>query len=98
MIVWDIVRTEAFLKEIRKYKRNREFLDALDKKIQKLIENPESIGGYLSGNLHGLKSTRLIGKFRLIFKIVHSENTVYLIALDHRKYDYGNIDVQFESS
>lgn len=60
----------------------------MDKKIQKLKESPENIGGFLSGSLHGYKSTRIIGKFRLIFRIAYEENKVYLTAIDHRKLIY----------
>jgi len=63
-------------------------LDALDKKIQKLKEDPESIGGFLSGKLHGYKSTRIVRKFRLIFRISNQENKIYLSAIDHRKTSY----------
>ena len=63
-------------------------MDALDKKIQKLKEDPESIGGFLSGKLHGYKSTRIVRKFRLIFRISNQENKIYLSAIDHRKTSY----------
>ena len=46
------------------------------------------VGGYLTGPLHGSKSTRLIEKFRLIFNIDIKNKTVYLEALDHRKIAY----------
>ncbi len=90
---WEIGSTKRFSQEVKKFRRNSEFLDALDAKIQRLKENPESISGYLSGKLHGYKSTRIIGKFRLLFKVVPSEQIIYLIAIDHRKYDYDfNVD------
>lgn len=38
----------------------------------------------LSGGLHGYRSTRLTGKFGLIFKIDEDGHTVFLVALDHR--------------
>jgi len=90
-MLWKIIRTETFSKEFKKYRKNREFLVALDKKILKLKANPESIGKELSGRLHGFKSTRLIGKFRLIFKISNQENFVFLVGFDHRKFNYKNI-------
>jgi len=58
---WKIIRTDTFLRVFKKYKKNKEFVDALDKKIQRLREDPNSVGGYLSGRLHGYKSTRLLG-------------------------------------
>lgn len=54
------------------------------------MENPSSVGGYLSGRLHGYKSFRILKNYRTIFRISESENKVYLIAIDHRKNDYEN--------
>ena len=79
-----IKRTDTFLKHIKKHKNNKELLDELDKKIKRLKEDPNVIGGMLSGSLHGYRSTRLTEKFRLIFKIDEEEQTVFLVALDHR--------------
>ena len=87
---YEIVITDTFSKEFKKYKKDTEFINALEKKIQRLKEDPQHVGGFLSGNLHGYKSTRIIRKFRLTFKINEQENKVYLTAIDHRKsaYDY----------
>ena len=87
---WKIIQTETFSKGFKKYKRNREFVTALNKKILRLKENPESVGKELAGRLHGYKSTRLITKFRLIFKISNQENSVFLVGFDHRKFNYKN--------
>ena len=88
--MWNVTSTETFSKEIKKFKKNKEFLEALDKKIKRLQEGPHSVGGYLSGKLHGYKSTRIIGKFRLIFEVIDSKKAVYLSAVDHRKFNYEN--------
>jgi len=88
---WSIVPTKEFLKEIKKHKRNGEFVKALNNKVQRLRENPESVGGFLSGRLHGYKSTRIFRKFRLLFKIVEGKKEVYLSAIDHRKFDYKRV-------
>ena len=85
-MAWKVIRTDRFSEEFKKFEKNREFSDALDKKIKKLKEDP-NIGWYLSGKLHGYKSIRLLRKFRILFKINESENKVYLIAIDHR----GNV-------
>jgi len=82
--MWVIKRTDTFLKHIKKHKNNKELLDELDKKIKRLKEDPNVIGGMLSGSLHGYRSTRLTGKFRLIFKIDEEQQAVFLVALDHR--------------
>ena len=87
---WKVVRTETFYRMFKKYSRNEEFVKALDKKIQRLKEHPSSVGGFLSGKLHGYKSTRLIKKLRLIFRINEIESCVFLVGIDHRKFDYKN--------
>jgi len=86
--MWKIISTDTFSKEFKKYKKNNEFVKALDRKIERLKENPESVGGNLSGRLSNYKSTRIIGKFRLLFKMVEAERKVYLVSIDHRKFDY----------
>ena len=86
-MVWKVIRTDRFSEEFKKLEKNKEFVDALDKKIKKLMEDP-SIGGYLSGKLHGYKSIRLVRKYRILFKINEPEMKVYLIAIDHRGHVY----------
>ncbi len=85
---YEIEVTETFSKEFKKHKKDAEFVNALDNKIKRLKDNPHNVGGYLSGKLHGYKSTRVIRKFRLIFKIDDDKKIVYLSAIDHRKSSY----------
>ena len=92
---WTIVNTETFSKNFKSHKKDKEFIDALKKKVKRLEEDPDSVGGYLAGNLHGYKSTRIIGKFRLIFKVSPEQHTVYLSAIDHRKFDYKNFQPEW---
>ena len=87
---WKVIRTETFSRMFKKYSKNKKFIKALDKKIQRLKEDPNSVGGYLSGKLHGYKSTRVIKKLRLIFKINEKESSVFLVGIDYRKFDYKN--------
>lgn len=54
-MVWKIIPTDTFSRDIKKHKKDSEFLNALDQKINRLQENPENVGGYLSGRLHGYK-------------------------------------------
>jgi len=86
--MYAISRTDTFLKYLKKHKNNHELFRELDTKIQRLKENPVSVGGELAGRLHGKRSTRLGGKFRLIFEIDENNKLVYLIALDHRSEVY----------
>ncbi|MBW1668201.1 MAG: type II toxin-antitoxin system RelE/ParE family toxin [Deltaproteobacteria bacterium] len=87
---WKIIATKTFSNEFKKYRKNREFVDAIGKKIQRLKKDPHSVGGYLSGRLHGYKSARVIEKFRMIFRIDEKEQLVALVGIDHRKFDYKN--------
>ena len=89
---YEVVTTDTFSKEFKKHKKEGEFVKALDAKIQRLKESPENVGGYLSGELHGYKSTRIIKRFRLIFKIEEKEKKVYLVSIDHRKSAYDNFN------
>ena len=86
--MWKVISTKTFSKQFKKYKKDSEFLKALDGKIKRLSENTEFIGGNLSGKLFGYKSTRILRKLRLIFKIDRDKKEVFLMALDHRKFDY----------
>lgn len=86
--MWKVNRTDSFLKNLKKHKNNHKLLTALDKKIKNLKKDPVNIGGNLSGKLHGLKSTRLIKKFRLIFSVDEENKVVYLVAIDHREDIY----------
>lgn len=86
---WTVECTDTFRGALKAHKKNSELLNALDKKMQRLQEDPHSVGGKLSGELHGWRSTRLIRKFRLLFKIDESQNKVFLGAIDHRKDVYS---------
>ena len=90
---WEIIVTETFSREFRRYRKNQEFVNALGRKVQRLKENPESVGGCLSGKLHGYKSTRILGKFRMLFRMDHEAHVVYLVAIDHRKFGYERFAV-----
>jgi len=87
-MAWAIKSTESFIIALKEYKKNKLLLDALDKKFIRLKEDPHSVGGMLSGKLHGLQSTRLIRRFRLLFRLDEPNSIVYLIAIDHRSSAY----------
>ena len=91
-MIWKVISTETFSKQFQKNKKNKEFVKILDNKIKRLQEDPENVGGYLSGKLHGYKSTRILRKLRLVFKIVREKQEVHLMAIDHRKFNYGRFD------
>ena len=89
---WKVISTETFSKQFKKHKKDGEFVKILNNKIKRLKENPENVGGYLSGKLNGYKSTRILRKLRLVFKILMEKQEVHLMAIDHRKFDYERFD------
>ncbi|MDO9098113.1 MAG: hypothetical protein Q7U60_08330 [Candidatus Methanoperedens sp.] len=87
-MTWEVKRTATFLESLRTIRKNKEALFELDKKIKRLQEDPLHLGGWLSGELHGKKSTRILRKYRLIFTLNETEKVVYLNWIDHRKSAY----------
>ncbi len=87
-MTWVVKRTETFLASLKTIKKNKKALEELDKKIKRLQEDPLYTGGWLSGELHGKKSTRITKRFRLIFTPDKSKKIVYLNWIDHREYAY----------
>ena len=84
---WKILKTHRFSEELKTLIKQKLLLEALNKKIQRLKQDP-NIGGFLAGNLHKHKSVRLIDKYRLIFKVDEAKRKIYLVAIDHRKHNY----------
>ncbi len=60
----------------------------LEKKLQRLQEDPLHVGGWLLGELHSKKSTRISRRFRLVFTPDETEKVVYLNWIDHRETAY----------
>ena len=56
--------------------------------VKRLQEDPLHLGGWLSDELHGKKSTRIAKKYRLIFTPDETEKVVYLNWIDHRERAY----------
>ncbi len=91
-MAWVVKRTETFLDSLKAIRKNKEALAELDKKIKRLQEDPLNVGGWLSGGLHGKKSTRISRKYRLIFTPDELEKVVYLNWIDHRKIVYSRFN------
>ncbi len=87
-MTWELMRTETFLESLRPLRQNKEVLSELHKRLIRLQEDPLHTGGWLSGSLKGKKSTRISGKYRLIFTPVASEQKVFLNLIDHRAQVY----------
>ncbi len=58
-MTWVVKRTDTFLESLKTIKKNKKALEELDKKIKRLQKNPLHIGGWLSGELHAKKATRI---------------------------------------
>jgi len=87
-MTWVVKRTDTFLESLKTIKKNKKALEELDKKIKRLQEDPLPVGGWLSGALHGKKSTRITGRYRLIFTPKEEEKVVYLNWINHRERVY----------
>jgi len=87
-MAWVVKRTDTFLESLKTIRKNNKALEELDKKIKRLQEDPLHVGGWLSGALHGKKSTRITGRYRLIFTLDQKEKVVYLNWIDHRERVY----------
>jgi mRNA-degrading endonuclease RelE of RelBE toxin-antitoxin system len=85
---WTIKRTDTFLESFTQVRNNKKVIAELGKKLARLSDDPMHIGGWLSGSLHGKKSTRIAKQYRLIFLPDESEQVVYLILIDHREHAY----------
>jgi mRNA-degrading endonuclease RelE of RelBE toxin-antitoxin system len=88
-MTWVVKRTDTFIDSLRDIRKNKEAIEELDKKLKRLREDPLHVGGWLSGELHGKKSTRISRKYRLIFTPDEMEQVVYLNWIDHRKDAYS---------
>lgn len=87
-MTWVVKRTDTFLESLKIIRKDNQAIEELDKKIRRLQEDPLHVGGWLSGELHGKRSTRIRKRFRLIFTPDENEKVVYLNWIDHRDYVY----------
>ena len=87
-MTWVVKRTDTFLVSLKVIRKNKEVLTELDKKLIRLRENPLNVGGWLSGELQGKKSTRIAKRYRLIFTPDEMQKVVYLNWIDHREHVY----------
>jgi mRNA-degrading endonuclease RelE of RelBE toxin-antitoxin system len=85
---WIIRRTDTFIESFRRVRDNSKVVSELARKIKRLQADPLHVGGWLSGSLHGKKSTRIAKQYRLIFLPDEREHIVYLILIEHRGHVY----------
>ena len=87
-MTWVVKRTDTFLESLKAIKKNKRALEELDKKIKRLQEDPTHVGGWLSGELHSKRATRITKRYRLIFTPDNANKIVYLNWIDHREHVY----------
>jgi len=83
-----VKRTNTFVPSLKSIQKNEQALAELDKKIKRLQEDPLHVGGWLSGELHGKKSTRITKRYQLKFTPNESDEVVYLNWIDPREHAY----------
>jgi mRNA-degrading endonuclease RelE of RelBE toxin-antitoxin system len=87
-MAWVIKRTDTFLESFEQVRDNKKVITEIGKKLTRLQEDPLHVGGWLSGSLHGKKSTRIAKQYRLIFFPDEREQVVYLVLIDRREHVY----------
>jgi len=85
---WIIRRTDTFLESFHRVKDNSKVVSELARKIKRREEDPLHVGGWLSGSLHGKKSTRIAKQYRLIFLPIRGNISFTAPLLDHREHVY----------
>ncbi|MFA4955624.1 MAG: type II toxin-antitoxin system RelE/ParE family toxin [Candidatus Methanoperedens sp.] len=85
--MYGIIYTHAFEKTIKKLKKDRELVDELKKKIEKLLTDP-FLGKTLEHPLTNFRSIRVKGKYRLIYKLNENNQELILVGFGHRKNIY----------
>ncbi|NJD78706.1 MAG: type II toxin-antitoxin system mRNA interferase toxin, RelE/StbE family [Candidatus Methanoperedens sp.] len=85
--MYRVIYTNLFAKKIKKFKKDKELVADLKKKIEKLLSDP-FIGKPLEYPLANFRSIRIKGKYRLIYKLNENDKELVLVAFGHRKDIY----------
>jgi len=85
--MYRLIYTHLFEKKIKKFKKDKELVAELKKKIEKLLADP-FIGKPLEYPLVNYRSIRVKGKYRLIYKLNENDKELVLVAFGHRKDIY----------
>ena len=59
-MAWVVKRTDTFLDYLKAIRKDKTAVAELDKKIGPLAKDHFHVGSWLSGDLHGKKSTRIL--------------------------------------
>jgi len=82
--MYRVIYTHLFEKKIKKFKKDKELVVELKKKIEKLLSDP-FMGKPLEYPLVNFRSIRVKGKYRLIYKLNENDKELVLVAFGHRK-------------
>ena len=85
--MYRVIYTHLFEKKVKKFKKDKELVAELKKKIEKLLADP-FIGKPLEYPLVNYRSIRIKGKYRLIYKLNENDKELVLVAFGHRKDIY----------
>ncbi len=87
--MYKVSRTNLFEKKVKEFRKDKELVEELAKKIEKLLSDPFT-GKPLQHHLSNYRSVRVRGKYRLIYKINENDKEIILVAFGHRKsvYDF----------
>lgn len=85
--MYRIIYTHLFEKKVNKFKKDKELVTELKKKIEKLLSDP-FIGKPLEYPLVNYRSIRIKGKYRLIYKLNENDKDLVLVGFGHRKDIY----------
>jgi mRNA-degrading endonuclease RelE of RelBE toxin-antitoxin system len=83
MLLYDVEVTEVAQKEISR-KLVRHQLQILDKKIQKLREDPLAHGKPLRYPLAGLWEFRMEKRYRVLYQINVEKRTIQIVGFKHK--------------
>jgi len=87
-MTWNLVYAQEFKDSLKTFAKDRELLTALDRKLERLREDPYSVGARLSGDLHDWHAARLVRTYRIFFKINDDGRVVTLGTIQHRRHAY----------
>ncbi len=59
-MTWVVKSTDTFLDSLKTIRKNKTAIAELDKKIRQPQQDHLHVGGWLSGDLHGKRSTRIL--------------------------------------
>ena len=81
-----IIRCKSFIKNIKKYKKDKEILKRIKNHLKKIVGNPE-IGNLLRGEKKGERKIYM-PPFRLLYSYDKKRDILYLLDFDHRDIIY----------